>query len=62
MDRLIKSAQFSPIRVGFSLKRSVKSYIKKIMRLYRISVTVVSDQDTSFVSQFWKTLHKGTRP
>ena len=32
--------------------------MKKIVRLHGISVTIVSDRDTRFVSQFWKSLHK----
>ena len=58
VDRLTKSAYFLSIRVGFTLERLAKLYMKEIVRLHEISVTIVSDRDTRFVSQFWKSLHK----
>ena len=58
MDRLTKSAHFLSIRVGFTLERRAKLYMKEIVRLHEILVTIVSDRDIRFVSQFWKSLHK----
>ena len=58
VDRLTKSAHFLPIRVEFTLERLAKLYMKEIVRLHGISVTIVLDRDTRFVSQFWKSLHK----
>ena len=58
VDRLTKSAHFLLIRVGFILERLTKLYMKEIVRLHEISVTIVSDRDTRFISQFWKSLHK----
>ena len=58
VDRLTKSVHFLPIRVGFTLERLAKLYMKEIVRLHEIPVTIVSDRDTRFVSQFWKSLHK----
>ena len=58
MDRLTKSAHFLPINVCFTLERLAKLYMKEIMRLHGIPVTIVSDRDTRFISQFWKSLHK----
>ena len=52
VDRSTKSAHFLPIRVGFILEILAKLYTKEIVRLHEISVTIVSDQDTRFVSQF----------
>ena len=43
--------------VGFSLERFAKLYIKEIVKLYGIPVTIVSDKDSRFVSMFWKSLH-----
>lgn len=38
-------------------------YIKEIVRLHGIPITIVSDRDPKFTSEFWKSLHKalGTR-
>ncbi|XP_028052811.1 uncharacterized protein LOC114257246 [Camellia sinensis] len=43
--------------VGFSLERFAKLYIKEIVKLYGIPVTIVSDKDSRFVSMFWRSLH-----
>ena len=58
MDRLTKVAHFIPIKTGYTLERLAKLYIKEIVRLHGIPVTIVSDIDTRFVGRFWKSLHK----
>ena len=58
MDRLTKVAHFLPIKTGYTLERLAKMYIKEIVRLHGIPVTIVSDIDTRFVGRFWKSLHK----
>ena len=58
IDRLMKSAHFLPFRIGLSLKRLAGLYIEQIVRLHGVPVTIVSDRDSRFVSQFWKSLHK----
>ena len=60
VDRLTKSAHFLPTRVGFTLERLANLYMKEIVRLHEILVTIISDRDTRFVSQFWKSLHKAS--
>ncbi|GMP72867.1 hypothetical protein CsSME_00030760 [Camellia sinensis var. sinensis] len=42
---------------GFSLEKFAKLYIKEIVKLHGIPVTIVSDRDSRFVSMFWKSLH-----
>ena len=58
VDRLTKVARFIPIKTGYTLERLAKLYIKEIVRLHGIPVTIVSDRDTRFVGRFWKSLHK----
>ena len=58
VDRLTKSAHFLPIQVGFFLERLASLYIEQIVRLHGVPVTIVSDRDCRFISQFWKSLHK----
>ena len=58
VDRLTKSAHFLAYKVGHTLERLAKLYIKKIVRLHGILMTIISDRDTRFISQFWKSLHK----
>uniref|UniRef100_A0A2N9EF72 Integrase catalytic domain-containing protein n=1 Tax=Fagus sylvatica TaxID=28930 RepID=A0A2N9EF72_FAGSY len=57
VDRLTKSAHFLAIKVGLSLEKLAKLYVNEIVRLHGVPVTIVSDRDRRFVSQFWKKLH-----
>ena len=52
VDRLTKSAHFLSFRVDVSIKRLANMYIDQIVRLHKISVSIVFDRDTRFVSQF----------
>ena len=52
VDRLTKVAHFIPIKTGYTLERLAKLYIKEIVRLHGIPVTIVSDRDTRFVGRF----------
>ena len=45
VDRLTKSAHFLAIRNNFSLDRLVKLYISEIVKLYEVSVSIVSNRD-----------------
>ena len=56
MDRLTKLAHFLPVRTKFSLDCLAKLYINEIVRLHGVPVTIVSDQDPRFTSQFWPKL------
>ncbi|KAA3474119.1 reverse transcriptase [Gossypium australe] len=40
-----------------------KLYVAEILRLHRVAVSIISDKDPRFTSQFWKVLHEalGTR-
>ncbi|CAM8969390.1 unnamed protein product [Rhodiola kirilowii] len=63
VDRLTKSAHFLPFKVGTSLDSLAELYVAKIVRLHGVHVSIVSDRDSRFVSNFWKSLNKalGTR-
>ena len=54
---MTKSAHFQAFKVGFSLERFAKLYIKEIVKLHGIPVTIMSDRDSRFVSMFWRSLH-----
>ena len=58
VDRLTKVAHFIPIKTVCTLERLAKLYIREIMRLYGIPVTIISDRNIKFVRRFWKSLHK----
>ena len=52
VDRLTKLAHFLPVRTKFSLDRLAELYINEIMRLHGVPVTIMSDRDPRFTSQF----------
>ena len=52
VDRLTKSAHFLSIRNNFSLDRLAELYINEIVRLHRVPISIVSDRDPRFTSQF----------
>ena len=56
VDRLIKAAHFLPIRLDYSMDRLAELYVREIVRLHGIPVSIVSDRDPRFTSRFWKKL------
>ena len=52
VDRLTKSAHFLQIRMDQKLDTLIGLYIQKIVRLHRVSVSIISDQDPRFTSNF----------
>ena len=63
VDRLTKSAHFIPVKIYYSMDRLAKLYVKEIVRLYGVSLSIVLDRDPHFTSRFWKKLQSalGTR-
>ncbi|XP_073119653.1 uncharacterized protein [Henckelia pumila] len=57
VDRLTNLAHFLPVRTDFSMTQYAKLYIREIVRLHGIPVSIVSDRDPWFTSYFWKSLH-----
>ena len=45
VDRLTKSTHFLAIRNNFTLNRLAKLYIDEMVKLYGVSMLIVSDQD-----------------
>ena len=58
VDRLTKLAHFLAMHSTFCLKRLAKLYINEIVKLHGVSISIVSDQDPRFTSQFWPKLQK----
>ena len=63
MDRLTKSAHFLAVWMTFALERFCQLYIREIVRLHGVPVSIVSDRDLRFTEHFWKSFQKamGTR-
>ena len=54
VNRLTKSAHFIPFRVGQSAELLADKYMREIVRLHEISVSIVLDRGTRFRSHFWE--------
>ena len=63
VDRLTKSAHFLPVRTDYSLDKLAKLYIREIVQLHGIPISIISNRDTRFTSRFWGKLQEalGTR-
>ena len=58
VDRLTKSAHFLPVRIDYSLDKLAELYIKEIVWLHGILVSIISDRDPRFTSRFWGELQE----
>ena len=58
MDKLTKSAHFIPVSMRYKMERLTKLYIREVVRLHGIPLSIVSDRDLRFTSQFWTSLHE----
>ena len=63
VDRLTKSAHFLAVRMTFGLERFNRLYIREIVRLHGVIVSIVLDRDLRFMTHFWMSFQKamGTR-
>ena len=58
VDRLTKSAHFLPIKITYSLEQLADLYVKEIIRLHGVPMSIISDRDSRFTSAFWKSVQK----
>ena len=56
MDRLTKSAHFLAVWMTFTLEEFFQLYIREIVQLYGVPVSIVLDRDPRFTTHFWKSL------
>ena len=63
VDRLTKSTHFLAVQMTFTLERFYRLYIREIVWLHRVPVSIVSDRDPRFMVHFWRSFQKamGTR-
>ena len=50
----MKAAHFLAIKTTFNVEQLAELYIKKIVRLHGVPLSIVSDRDTKFASKFWQ--------
>ena len=56
VDKLTKSAHFISVKMDYFMDRLAELYVKEIVRLHGVSLSIVSDRDPRFTSRFWKEL------
>ena len=54
VDRLTKSTHFLAVRMTFTLEEFCKLYIREIVQLHGVPVSIVSDRDPRFTAHFWE--------
>ena len=52
VDRLTKSAHFLLVKTDYSLDKLVELYIKEIVQLHGILMSIISDREPRFTSRF----------
>nr|GEW38388.1 hypothetical protein [Tanacetum cinerariifolium] len=63
VDRLTKSAIFTPIRETDPMDKLARIYLKEVFTRHGIPVSIISDRDPRLASNFWRSLQNalGTR-
>ncbi|GJS89627.1 putative reverse transcriptase domain-containing protein [Tanacetum coccineum] len=58
VDRLNKSAHFLPMRETNLIEKLTRLYMKDIVAIYGIPMSIISDRDSHFTLRVWQSLHK----
>lgn len=58
VDSLSKYGHFIPIRHPYTARTIVEVFVKEVIRLHGIKMTIVSDKDSTFLSMFWTFVYK----
>ncbi|KAD5802517.1 hypothetical protein E3N88_13877 [Mikania micrantha] len=63
VDRLTKSAHFLAIKENDKMEKLARIYVKEVVSRHGVPISIISDRDARFTSNFWKSLQKslGTR-
>ncbi|GJW36286.1 putative reverse transcriptase domain-containing protein [Tanacetum coccineum] len=56
MDRLTKSAIFTPMRDTDHMDKLARIYLKEVVTRHGIPVSIIGDRDSRFASNFWRSL------
>ncbi|KAD3066721.1 hypothetical protein E3N88_34601 [Mikania micrantha] len=63
VDRLTKSTHFLAIKENDKMEKLARIYVKEVVSRHGVPISIISDRDARFTSNFWKSLQKslGTR-
>ena len=57
VDRLTKSAHFLPIKETDKMEKLTRTYLKEIVRLHGVPISIISDRDSPLIfGSLYKTL------
>ena len=56
VHRFTKSAHFLPIMETYSMDKLARLYIDEVVTRHGVPLSIVSDRDSRFTSNFWKSL------
>ena len=56
VDRLTKSAHFIPIKETYKMEQLTRLYVKEIVSRHGAPISIISDRDGRFTSNFWQSL------
>ena len=59
VDRLTKYAYLFPVHTSYTAEDYARLYIRELVRLHGVPLSIISDRGTQFTSQFWKAFQKG---
>ncbi|WMV59255.1 hypothetical protein MTR67_052640 [Solanum verrucosum] len=57
VDRLTKSAHFISVKIDYNAEQLAKVYVKEIVRLHGVPLSIIINSGTQFTSKFWRKLH-----
>ena len=58
VDRLMKSTHFLAVQITFTMEEFFRLYMREIVWLHAVLVSIVSDRDPRFTTRFWKSFQK----
>ena len=58
VDRLTKLAHFLVVHMTFTLEEFCKLYIREIVRLHGVPISIVSNRDPKFTARFCQSLQR----
>nr|GEU46575.1 hypothetical protein [Tanacetum cinerariifolium] len=58
VNRLTKSTYFLPMKENKSMEKLTRQYLKEVVSRHRVPVSIISDRDGRFTSQFWQSLQE----
>ncbi|WMV25259.1 hypothetical protein MTR67_018644 [Solanum verrucosum] len=58
VDRLTKSAHFIPVRIDYNAEQLSKVYVKEIVRLHEVPLSIISDHDGRTVGEDYSSVRR----